>query len=161
MSNMNAAISNFVETGKFEFGDFTASVIKDIIRMEMQAQAAMLFRMMLGSIGGFSFSKVNYGAGVAPIQPGLAAAGGEIDGPTIVGENGPELFIPSRRGTVIPNTIAPSMASMSQPQVVYNGPYIENMSAIDTQSAAQFLSKNKMSVWAANKSADRSVPVSR
>jgi hypothetical protein len=78
-----------------------------------------------------------------------------------VGENGPELFIPSQRGTVIPNTIAPSMAGMGQPQVVYNGPYIENMSAIDTQSAAQFLSKNKMSVWAANKSADRSVPVSR
>jgi len=160
MSNMNAAISNFVETGKFEFADFATAVIKDIIRMEMQAQAAMMFRMMLGSLGGFSMSKPNFDAGIGG-NVGFAAAGGEIDSPTIVGENGPELFIPSQRGTVIPNTIAPSMASMSQPQVVYNGPYIENMSAIDTQSAAQFLSKNKMSVWAANKSADRSVPVSR
>jgi len=160
MSNMDAAIGNFVETGKFAFEDFAVSVIKDLIRMEMQAQATMLFRMLIGSLGGFSMSKPNYDAGIT-FNPGEAATGGEISGPTIVGENGPELFIPSQRGTVIPNTIAPSMAGMGQPQVVYNGPYIENMSAIDTQSAAQFLSKNKMSVWAANKSADRSVPVSR
>lgn len=161
MSNMDAAISNFVETGKFEFKQFAASVIKDIIRIEMQAQAAMMFRMMLQSIGfgAPSMTSVNFNAGITNVP--MAATGGEIDGPTIVGENGPELFIPSQRGTVIPNTIAPSMNAMNQPQVVYNGPYIENMSAIDTQSAAQFLSKNKMSVWAANKSADRSVPVSR
>lgn len=160
MGNMDAAISNFVETGKFKFDEFAIAVVKDLIKMEMQAQATMLFRMLIGSFGGFTMSKPNYDAGIGS-NVGLAAAGGDIDGPTIVGENGPELFVPSQRGTVIPNTIAPSMAGMNQPQVVYNGPYIENMSAIDTQSAAQFLSKNKMSVWAANKSADRSVPVSR
>ena len=160
MSNMDAAINNFVETGKFAFEDFALSVIKDLIRIEMQAQATMLMRMVLSSFGGISLGSPNVDAGITG-NIGMAAAGGTIDGPTIVGENGPELFIPSQRGTVIPNTIAPSMAGMQQPQVVYNGPYIENMSAIDTQSAAQFLSKNKMSVWAANKSADRSVPVSR
>jgi hypothetical protein len=46
-------------------------------------------------------------------------------------------------------------------QNVYNGPYIANMSAIDTQSAMQFLSKNKNSVWAANQSASRGIPASR
>lgn len=160
MSNMDAALSSFVETGKFKFEDFAYAVIKDLIRIELQAQATMLLRMVLGSFSGMSLSSPNVDAGISG-NVGMAAAGGSIDGPTIVGENGPELFIPSQRGTVIPNTIAPSMAGMGQPQVVYNGPYIENMSAIDTQSAAQFLSKNKMSVWAANKSADRSVPVSR
>ena len=49
----------------------------------------------------------------------------------------------------------------NQAQVVYNGPYIANMSAIDTQSATQFLAKNKQSVWAANQSAQRSLPQSR
>jgi lambda family phage tail tape measure protein len=160
MSNMDAALSNFVETGKFKFEDFAYAVIKDLIRIELQAQATMLLRMVLGSFSGMSLSSPNVDAGISG-NVGMAAAGGEIDGPTIVGENGPELFIPAQRGTVIPNTMAPSMAGMGQPQVVYNGPYIENMSAIDTQSAAQFLSKNKMSVWAANKSANRSVPVSR
>ena len=159
MSNMEAAIGNFVETGKFSFEDFAISVVKDLIRIELQAQASYFFRMLLSSFA------PTPAAATTPVNAGVGfqtrATGGDIDGPAIVGENGPELFIPSQRGTIIPNTIAPSMAGMQQPQVVYNGPYIENMSAIDTQSAAQFLSKNKMSVWAANKSADRSVPVSR
>jgi hypothetical protein len=49
----------------------------------------------------------------------------------------------------------------NQPQVVYNGPYIANMSAIDTQSGLQFLAKNKQGVWASYQSAQRSLPQSR
>ena len=90
----------------------------------------------------------------------MAASGGEIDRPTIVGENGPELFIPSRRGTVIPN-IQATQAMGGQPSIVYNGPYIASMSAIDTQSATQFLVQNKAAIWAANQSASRSIPTSR
>ena len=89
----------------------------------------------------------------------MAAAGGAIDGPTIVGERGPELFIPTRSGTIIPNNnIGDSMGGQT---INYNGTYIANMSAIDTQSAQQFLARNKASVWAANQSASRSIPTSR
>jgi len=35
------------------------------------------------------------------------------------------------------------------------------MSAIDTQSATQFLARNQTAVWAANQSAQRSLPQSR
>jgi hypothetical protein len=45
--------------------------------------------------------------------------------------------------------------------ITYNGPVIQNMQAIDTQSGIQFLSKNKMAVWSANQSAARSLPTSR
>ena len=72
-----------------------------------------------------------------------AATGGTIDGPTIVGENGPELFIPSRSGSVIPNNTMAGALNGGQ-QVTYNGPYIAQMNAMDTQSATQFLAKNKM-----------------
>ena len=88
------------------------------------------------------------------------ATGGDIDSPTIVGENGPEIFIPSRRGTVIPN-IQATQSMGNQPSIVYNGPYIASMSAIDTQSATQFLVQNKAAIWAANQSASRSIPTSR
>ena len=90
------------------------------------------------------------------------AKGGTVVGntPYMVGENGPELVIPQRSGTVIPNNQLSSHLNQ-MPQVVYNGPYIANMSAIDTQSAMQFLAKNKDSVWAANQSASRSMPASR
>jgi hypothetical protein len=42
--------------------------------------------------------------------------------PSIVGERGPELFVPKTAGTIIPNNKLGSMGG--QPQVVYNGPYI-------------------------------------
>jgi len=79
--------------------------------------------------------------------------------PSIVGENGPELFIPKSAGTVIPNG---QMSSMMGGQTVnYNGPYIASMNAIDTQSGVQFLAKNKQTIWASYQSANRGVPVSR
>ena len=97
----------------------------------------------------------------APLSPyPKFADGGSISGPSIVGERGPELFVPRGSGTIIPNNQLGS-AMGGQPQVVYNGPYIANMSAIDTQSAAQFLAKNKEAVWGANQSAQRSLPQSR
>ena len=130
--------------------------------MEMKAQAMMIFRMLLSSFG--KVSSPSFGGSAGSIRGDLfgspRAAGGDIDRPTLVGENGPEIFVPSRRGTVIPNTAASSWGS-GQPSVTYNGPYIENMQAMDTQSASQFLAKNKMAVWSANMSAGRSVPTSR
>ena len=79
---------------------------------------------------------------------------------TLVGERGPELFIPNQSGTIIPNNQLGSLGGGS-PQNVFNGPYIASMSAIDTQSAVQFLASNKMAVWSANQSASRSIPASR
>lgn len=89
--------------------------------------------------------------------------GGSMVGntPYLVGEQGPEIVIPHRGGTVIPNNQLSSAMSGMGGGVVYNGPYIANMSAIDTQSAMQFLAKNKEGVWAANQSASRSMPASR
>lgn len=150
MGNMESAIDKFVQTGKFAFKDFAASVIRDLIAIQMKAQAIALINMGLKAMG---FS----------VQLPGKAAGGPVSGgsPYIVGERGPELFVPSGSGAIVPNhRLADSMGG-GQSQVVYNGPYIANMSAIDTQSAMQFLAKNKQGVWAANQSAQRSMPVSR
>lgn len=145
--NMNAAIDNFVKTGKFAFKDFARSVIQDLIAIQLKMQAMSLLKMALGAFG-FTL-------------PGKAVGGAVAGGsPYMVGENGPELFIPQQSGSIVPNQRLGSDMN-NQPQVVYNGPYIASMSAIDTQSAAQFLAKNKQSVWAANQSAQRGLPVSR
>lgn len=95
-------------------------------------------------------------------SPAMKAAGGPVDAgmPYYVGEQGPELFVPQGAGTIMPNKVLGAMSN-NQPQVVYNGPYIANMSAIDTQSGIQFLTKNKQTIWAANQSAQRSLPASR
>ena len=91
------------------------------------------------------------------------ASGGTVssDTPYMIGERGPELFVPGASGTVIPtNNLASTMGGGGQ-TVNYNGPYIANMSAIDTQTGVQFLAKNKQTIWASYQSANRSVPVSR
>jgi len=160
--NMLSAIDNFVETGKFSFSDFAQSVIKDLLKIQLRMQAMQLFSKASGFLGGLFGSTGSWtqsGTGLN-VLAGEAADGGYIDGPTLVGENGPEIFIPQRSGTVIPNQQLSSMGG-GQPQVVYNGPYIENLSAIDTQSGLQFLAKNKMAIWSANQSAARSVPTNR
>lgn len=165
--SMTSALDNFVETGKLSFGNLISSMIKDLLRLSMQSQMSGLFGMLGGGASGFglfsSSTNFNNGAGLlGGLFGGLFAEGGEppMGKASIVGENGPELFIPKTSGTIIPNnSLAGAMGN--QPQVVYNGPYIANMSAIDTQSATQFLSKNKTAVWSANQSAQRSLPQSR
>jgi hypothetical protein len=128
----------------------------------MKSQLLQMFNIGKSALGGLFGGSSNVGGsymGPAVSTVGFAADGGFIDGPTIVGEQGPELFIPRTAGTVVPNQQMNNF--QQQPQIVYNGPYIQNMSAIDTQSATQFLAKNKMGVWSANQSAQRSIPQSR
>jgi lambda family phage tail tape measure protein len=152
VSNMNSAIDSFVRTGKFSFKDFARSIIQDLIAIQMKMQAMQIFKAGMSLFGGF---------GGGPQLLNTAADGGFINEPTIVGEHGAELFIPNRQGgTVIPNQQLAGMGG-GQPQVVYNGTVIQNMQAIDTQSAAQFLAKNKDAVYSANLSASRSLPTSR
>ena len=152
MSNMETALRTFVETGKFAFKDLVGSIIKDLAYMELRAQASALLKMLFSSFGDM------FGPGVIG-----RASGGGINGPTLVGENGPELFVPNTAGTVIPNGSWQQMAAAGSggSGITVNGNYIANMSAIDTQSATQFLAKNKNAIWASYQSANRSVPISR
>jgi lambda family phage tail tape measure protein len=163
-SNMETAIRRFVDTGKFAFKDFVGSVIKDLLVMEMRAQASMVLRSIISSFSGFSTGGgANPSANLIMSGVGKKASGGRIDSPTIVGENGAELFVPQTSGTVIPNGSWQQMAAAGGGNngITVNGNYIANMSAIDTQSATQFLAANKNAIWASYQSANRSVPISR
>ena len=178
--SMEDAIIQFTRTGKLSFKDLVGTVIRGLLEIQIRAQSTKLFSMLgsflapaasgqfsLGAAGSSGLG-LKMGSGI-PQGMGLGGVGfgGEFaDGgnppvgmPSLVGENGPELFIPRQSGTIIPNSQLSSMGN--QPQVIYNGPYIASMSAIDTQSAAQFLAKNKNSVWSANQSAARGLPTNR
>ena len=162
--NLEQALDQFVQTGKLSFSDLARSIISDLIKIQLKAQATAIFKS--SGIGGFFSGLFGGGGGGSPAFGSTAFWGGKAEGGDVsgsgsymVGERGPELFVPKTSGTVIPNNKLGSMGG--SPQVVYNGPYIQNMSAIDTQSAAQFLAKNKEAVWGANQSAQRSLPQSR
>lgn len=157
--NMESALDTFVRTGKLSFKDFAASIIQDLLRIQLKAQATQLFSSLFGGFGGAS-SGTSGSLGTTDLMMsgiGFAADGGYIDSPTIVGERGPELFIPKTAGTVIPNHSLSSTMGQ-QPQIVYNGPYIANMSTIDSKSFEQRIYQSSAAVWAANAYANKSMP---
>ena len=168
-NNIESAIDRFARTGKLKFADLARSIIADIIAIQLKAQASALFSAIVrgaginlfGSAPGVSQYSLSYGAPSSGLGLSARADGGDISSgqPYLVGERGPELVVPRNSGTVIPNH---ALAGAMGGQVInYNGPIIQNMSAIDTQSGVAFLAKNKQAVWAANQSAQRSLPVSR
>jgi len=97
--NMESALDTFVNTGKLKFGDLARSIIADLIKIQMRAQLTSMFGA-LGKIFGFGGSSGGGLFGTAPSAGGLKlgfADGGSppVGVPSIVGERGPELFIPS------------------------------------------------------------------
>jgi len=179
--SLEDTLTTFFETGKLNFRSFASSIIHEMARIQAQAAAKSIMGIFGGGgggIGGFfsSLASSIFGGGAAStvgvnsslgnlyIPSHLVSAGGnDINAgqPSLVGENGPEMFIPNQSGKIVSNTNTKQMMGQNQPQIVYNGPYIANMSAIDTQSGLQFLAKNKQGVWAANQSAQRGLPQSR
>lgn len=158
---MSNAIDQFVETGKFSFKDFAGSVIKDLIKIQLQAQATALFNkglnLVMGAVsmysgGGFGtgnqFGNMDIGGFLA--EGGSASAGEAY----VVGERGAELFVPNRSGTVIPNNELGGLGGVTN---ITNN-YID---AIDTKSFEDRIYGSSRAVWAANAYANKGLSNSR
>ena len=120
-SNMNSAIDKFVDSGKFSFRDLSESIIKDILKIELKAAAAKVFSAM-GGLGGAATAAASGGGFFSSIASLLGFANGgnpPVGKPSIVGEKGPELFIPKTAGTIVPNTGFNSNGQAQQPQNVW------------------------------------------
>ena len=85
------------------------------------------------------------------------AGGGEITGPTIVGEQGPELIMPNGRnfGTVIPNGPTQQMLGGQTSVVNYN------INTIDSKSFEDRIYQSSGVIWAANQYAQKNINVTR
>jgi phage-related minor tail protein len=165
-SNMGSAIDELVEKGTTSFSKMTESILKDLLKIQLKKQALGLWDMLTGGKGIMGMFGSSSQAPAPVVDMAFTPVAGFANGGdppvgkmSMVGENGPELFVPKTAGTIVPNHMLGE--SQAGPTINYNGPYIASMSAIDTQSGLQFLAKNKQSVWAAYQSANRSVPMSR
>jgi len=109
----------YVEVGStissaFEEAVFSATKLSDAIRGLANDILRMMFRQTItgpltnflsGSLQSLFIPGGSTGAGVAAPVPGRAVGGPVFDGkPYMVGENGPELFIPSGSGRINPNS---------------------------------------------------------
>lgn len=128
------AFSDFIngtKSAKDAFKDFERSIVSSINRLIAQNLAEKLFGGK--SSGGFDigkiFSSLFSGFGSGGGFPAFATGGNPPVGvPSIVGERGPELFVPKSAGTIVPN------GSFGGTRIVQN---INVMPGANTQSARQ------------------------
>jgi lambda family phage tail tape measure protein len=156
-SNIGSAIDSFVRNGKLSFKDLTRSIIQDLIAIQMKAQAMRFLNAAFGMMsGGNPASSSQYSLDFTGVKLGGRASGGPVseNTPYVVGENGPELFLPNKSGTIIPNH---AMGSMGGATNVTNN-YIN---AIDVKSFEDRLLNSSSAIWAANQYANKSLAVSR
>lgn len=149
MGNMTNALDKFVSTGKLSFKDLTRSIIQDMIRIQLRAQMTSLFSRMFGMSGS------PYQPAAVMGMPGYADGGSpEVGRPSIVGERGPEIFVPRTAGTIIPNHALGNMGSTTNVTNNY-------INAIDTKSFEDRLLGSSNAIWAANQYANKSLAVNR
>lgn len=149
--NMSSAIDNFVRTGKLNMKDFARSVIQDLIAIQMKAAAMKFLNAAFGMVSG-SVGSVGNATTMAP-GGGYFADGGEppVGKISVVGERGPELFVPRTAGTIVPNHALNSIGSTTNVTNNY-------INAIDTKSFEDRLLGSSNAVWAANQYANKNMP---
>lgn len=137
-SSFEDLIVNFVKTGKLNFKDFANSVIEQFVRIQAQ-------KLALGIFGG---------SGTSDIFSTLLgkATGGPVDAmtPYMVGERGPELFVPRSAGTIVPNN-----ALTGSTNITYN------ITATDAASFRQMIARDPEFIYAVTEKGRSSVPGSR
>ena len=147
-NNISSAIDTFVKTGKMSFKDLARSIIQDLIAIQLKAQANSILSMMFGVPSNNST--------IIPMQPGGGYADGgqpPVGKVSLVGERGPELFVPSGSGTVIPNHALGGLGGTTNVTNNY-------INAIDTKSFEERLLGSSTAIWAANKYGEKSLATS-
>jgi phage-related minor tail protein len=96
---LSDVLANWVTTGKMKFSDFVNTVIQQMLSMYIKlAIINPIMNSLFGGVSGYT-AQASLWSGV-----GAHAAGGPVNSPTMVGELGPELFMPpSGGGTIIPS----------------------------------------------------------
>jgi lambda family phage tail tape measure protein len=149
-NGMADAFAKMAESGKWSFSDLknsfkdlANSMIADFIRI-------MAKRAILGLMGG--------GGGFLSSLFGRAN-GGDVSGetPYIVGERGPELFIPKSAGTVISNSQLNSTGSGNREPVSVT----YNISAVDASSFRSLVARDPSFIYAITEKGRQSQPRAR
>ena len=145
------AIVSLVTNGKFSFKDFANSIIADFARI--QARKALTSFMSNATPGGSVIGSLfNFGKSLF----GLANGGNVTPGsPYVVGERGPELFMPSSAGRIVANN------QLGSQQQVINNAVTYQIQAVDAVSFRQLVARDPSFIYAVTETGRRSQPSRR
>ena len=145
------AIVSLVTNGKFSFKDFANSIIADFARIE--ARKALTSFMSNATPGGSVLGSLfNYGKSLF----GFANGGSLMAGmPAIVGERGPELFVPSSAGKIVANN---QLGGQSQ---IINNAVTYSIQAVDASSFRSLIARDPSFIYAVTEQGRRSQPTRR
>jgi hypothetical protein len=151
MSNsFTDSIMNFVETGKLSFKDLFRTLITEFVKLQANKMFLALFGGGPSAVGGGTTGLLQKGLGML----GFRADGGPVGAnkPYIVGERGPELFMPRGSGTIIPNEAMGMGAGGGTTNVTYN------INATDARSFQQLLARDPEFLYAVTQQGARRQP---
>lgn len=110
MTDALADVVTGTKTAAEAFRSMANSIISDLLRIAIRQSITGPLAGALGGLFGGGGELPGFGTSsfVGPLLPGRAAGGPVSAGqPYVVGERGPELFLPSVSGTIIPNGVRP------------------------------------------------------
>ena len=145
------AFVNFAKTGKLSFSDLLNSITEELLRSQVKSLIANTF-----GLGGSGSTAGGGGDFLSTAWKGLKtifgfANGGAVAGtaPILVGERGPEIFVPGGAGTVIPNS------ALGGGSVTYN------INAVDAMSFRALLASDPSFLYAVTEQGRRTMPMAR
>ena len=141
---MEDALVTFAMTGKLSFKSMADSIISDIVRI-------LAKKAIMGAMSG----------GTTGILSGLAglfgfASGGNVgrDQPIMIGEQGPEMFVPASNGTIIPNNKL-NTGGGSPTNITYN------IQAVDASSFRSMVARDPQFIYNITEVGRKSTPSRR
>ena len=148
------AFVKLVQTGKLSFKDLANSLIADFARIQARKALTGVFDMGGGDSKGNGFS---FGTLLSSIGGLFKANGGQVQGdsPYIVGERGPELFVPQSAGKIIPNNALGGSSS----NTVNNTAVTYSIQAVDASSFRALLARDPEFIHNVAEQGRRSLPI--
>ena len=128
-------------------------MLEDFLRFEIRMMESEVFKMFAGgdTAGGAG------GGLLSGLGKMLGFAGGgdpPVGQPSLVGERGPELFVPKSAGTIIPTNQLGGGGS-----TVHNTYVTNNVSALDAKSVAQLFAENRQVLFGNVEQARKELPM--
>ena len=150
-----------VQTGKLSFKELANSLIAEFARAQARSILGNVFRIITGGMT-IDPSGIGITAGDSPFSAtaadifGRRAGGGPVSRGRgyMVGENGPELFIPASSGNIMNNSDTMNLGGVGT-NITYN------IQAVDAQSFRSLVARDPQFIYQVTEAGRRSQPTRR